>query len=194
MPRSHTLRRVDRYFCEDLPPSGDVVLEGDEAHHLARVKRARAGDRVLLFDGRGREAAAEVAAVEKRGGVRLALLPGEAPPVRELATRVTIGVAPPRGKRMSVLLEKATELGAAGIFALETARGVVDARAREEHRREKWQRATIEAAKQCGVRRLPEIGPARGLADALALPADLRIILHTDPGARALRDIVRASS
>ena len=38
----------DRFFCPDRPAEGRVRLDGDEAHHLARVRRLEPGDEVEL--------------------------------------------------------------------------------------------------------------------------------------------------
>jgi 16S rRNA (uracil1498-N3)-methyltransferase len=186
---------MNRFFVPGLPatPGAEVALSGDEARHLARSKRLGPGDRVLLFDGRGREVAAVVVAAS-RAEVRLAVAGApddEDEGGRELGTRITLGVAPPKGKRMQVLLEKATELGAAALFPLVCERTVADPRTNEEHKAEKWRRTAIEAAKQSGVRRLPEILPARTFGEALAVEADLRLVL--DPrGARPLRELIAA--
>ena len=45
----------ERFFITTQPAGDRAVLEGDEARHLTRVLRAKVGDTVSLFDGRGRE-------------------------------------------------------------------------------------------------------------------------------------------
>ena len=42
-----------RCFSETPIASAQVTLDGNEAHHLLHVLRARAGMRVVLFDGSG---------------------------------------------------------------------------------------------------------------------------------------------
>ena len=45
-----------RLYHADLPePGGPITLSSDGVHH-ARVLRSRAGDALVLFDGRGHEA------------------------------------------------------------------------------------------------------------------------------------------
>jgi 16S rRNA (uracil1498-N3)-methyltransferase len=185
---------VHRFFYPALPPSpaGEIDIGGPEAHHMIRVRRLGEGDRVLLFDGTGREAEAEIVAVGRRA-VRLALrAPGGAG--RELSTRVVLGVAPPKGKRMQILVEKATELGVAAIFPLVAARTVVLPRAREEAKIEKWRKTTIEAAKQSGRGRLPDLLPAQSFDEALAIEAARRLILDPGPRARPIRELFAAGA
>lgn len=180
---------MNRFYLPEIPeaPGAEANLPPEEAHHLARVKRIGAGERVLVFDGEGREAEAEVVAVRRGGGEVRVRIVGAVAAARELAVRIILGVAPPRGKRMQVLLEKATELGAAAILPLVTARSVVDVRGRDEMP-EKWRRTTIEAAKQSGVRRVPAIRAPLPLEAALSEPADVRLLLHPGPGAAPIRD------
>ncbi len=203
---------MDRFFIDralDLRPGTEVHLSGAEAHHLAHVKRLGRGHRVRLFDGKGREAWAEVASVGKGSDVTLIVSggtgeeprrpPGERPPLS-----ITLGVAPPKGKRLAILLEKATELGAAAFFPLVTSRTAVDLTSRSEARDAKWRRTTIEAAKQSGASMLPELLPTLSFAEALerfgrssapdARAGDgvLRLLPHLASQARPLREVVAA--
>src|SRR5262245_39700709 len=60
-----TRRRIlpdmaDRFYVNCRLAPGNVELRGPEAHHLATVLRARAGDAVCLFNGDGAEYPATV--------------------------------------------------------------------------------------------------------------------------------------
>jgi 16S rRNA (uracil1498-N3)-methyltransferase len=44
---------VDRFFVNSAPAPGDYTLTGDEAHHLAAVRRIGPGERISLFCGDG---------------------------------------------------------------------------------------------------------------------------------------------
>jgi len=146
-----------RYFIEQPPPPPDqpdakVVLGGTEAHHLLHVMRARVGDRVVLFDGSGREFAAVIEQLG-RSDIRLRIECCEAVD-RELDRDVTLAVALPKGERQRWLVEKATELGAARLIPLECERGVAQPTAKAL---ERLRRAVVEASKQCGRNRLMEV-------------------------------------
>ncbi len=191
---------MDRFYLPDLAgvrPGAELRLGGAEAHHLARVKRLRPGDRVRLFDGRGAEVEAEVGPLLPGGdGVALRVVGARVEPEAALAIDVVLGVAPPQGDRLDLVIEKGTELGMAGFFPLVARRGVVRLKGsgREAAKVEKWRRRSIEAAKQCGVARLPELLPPMTVAEAVAWaagrPADLRLIPHLAPGARPLREVL----
>ncbi len=129
------------------------MLEGDEAHHLARVRRIAPGAEVELFDGVNTHSQpARVIAVSNRS-VELRL---EGDPVagREAAVELTLATALPKGDRIDWLIEKAVEVGVRRLVPLRTERSVVDPR---EAKLDRLRRRIIEASKQCGRNRLMEL-------------------------------------
>jgi len=172
----------ERFFITTQPAEDRAVLEGDEARHLTRVLRAKVGDTVSLFDGRGREWPARVAAI---GRDRVELDAGE-PAIDQLhpaAIPVTLAVALPKGDRQKWMVEKLTELGATRLIPLETTRGVAEATASAQARLE---RGVIEACKQCGRNTLMEIAAGRPLDRLLAeVPAGACVVI-AHPGGRPL--------
>ena len=154
----------ERFFITTQPAGDRAVLEGDEARHLTRVLRAKVGDTVSLFDGRGREWPARVASL---GRDRVELDTGEPviDPLPHAAIPLTLAVALPKGDRQKWMVEKLTELGAARLVPLETTRGVAEATASAQARLE---RVVIEACKQCRRNTLMEIAAGRPLDRLLA--------------------------
>jgi 16S rRNA (uracil1498-N3)-methyltransferase len=150
----------DRFYSL-RPISGDAaVLEGQEAHHLLHVMRAKVGERVTLFDGSGAEFAAEISKCG-RSEVELRVL--ERRDVdRELSFELVIGVSLPKGDRQKWLVEKLTELGVTEMVPLETARGVAQP---TESALERLQRSVVEAAKQCGRNRLMRIAEPQAVGE-----------------------------
>jgi 16S rRNA (uracil1498-N3)-methyltransferase len=144
----------ERFYVDALLRPGPVVLDGPEAHHLAAVCRLRAGDMVCLFNGDGHEYHARVAAVEKRQVV--VDVQSAETPSRELAFRLEVAAALPKGHRAQFLLEKLTELGVTSFVPLQTRRSVVQPR---EAKLDKLRRWVIEASKQCGRNVLLEVKP-----------------------------------
>ena len=134
----------DRFFCPDFRVGQPGRLAGDEARHLARVRRVPVGAEVEVFDGRGGAALAEVVRVgrdEVDLQIGQGLEPGPAPPVA-----LTLAVAIPKGDRFDWLIEKATELGVERVVPLATERSTVDPRAAKLDR---LRRAVVESCKQC---------------------------------------------
>lgn len=171
----------ERFFITTQPAGDRAVLEGDEARHLTRVLRAKVGDTVSLFDGRGREWPARVASLG-RDRVELDTTEPTVDPV-PVAIPLTLAVALPKGDRQKWMVEKLTELGAARLVPLETTRGVAEATASAQARLE---RVVVEACKQCGRNTLMEIAAGRPLERLLAeVPAGGCVVI-AHPGGRSL--------
>jgi 16S rRNA (uracil1498-N3)-methyltransferase len=132
-----------------------LTLDPSESHHCLDVLRMQVGDRATIFDGRGHEATVEIASAGK-GRVDLKVLQHSKSP--ELGCELVLGQAIPKGKNMDLIIEKATELGAAAIVPLLSERTVVRLDSTEAlDKKGKWQRVAIEAAKQCGRNWLPDV-------------------------------------
>lgn len=178
-----------------LPPESwnpqAPALTGAEAHHAADVVRVREGEAVVVFDGRGNEQAAKVAAI---GRDRVDLTPGPVAKSPPLRCRISLGQAIPKGKNMDLIVQKATELGAAAIFPMLSERVIVRIEREEaESKREKWQRVAIEACKQSGQNFLPEVTLPMTMEALLASrfsDHDLVIIASLQPGSRHLKALL----
>ena len=162
-----------------------LVLDEDETHHATDVLRLKAGDRATVFNGAGAQAKVELASISKRAIELKLLAPTQSAPP---ACRITLGQAIPKGKNMDLIVQKATELGAASVVPLLTERTVVQCDAREaDKKREKWQAVAIEACKQCGQNWLPAVLPPQTLNDLFdpqTAPAfDLLLVASLQPDA-----------
>ena len=132
-----------------------LVLTGTEAHHCRNVLRLDRGDKVVVFDGRGRELTGEIVSANSAEIQLRKLHDAETPPLR---CQITLGQAIPKGKNMDLIVQKAVEIGAAEIAPIISDRTVV--RLDEENavaKQEKWQTVAVEAAKQCGQNWLPRV-------------------------------------
>jgi 16S rRNA (uracil1498-N3)-methyltransferase len=133
-----------------------LALTGSEAHHCRDVLRLKSGDKVVVFDGRGRELTAEITSAAAASQIQLRKLhEAQTPPLR---CRITLAQAIPKGKNMDLIVQKAVEIGAAEIAPILSDRTVV--RLDEESavsKQAKWQTVAIEATKQCGQNWLPQV-------------------------------------
>jgi 16S rRNA (uracil1498-N3)-methyltransferase len=140
---------ADRWFLNRL------ALEGSEAHHCLGVLRLGVGSKVVVFNGDGSEATAEIVGVDKNVARLRPILSAKAEPLR---CSITLAQAIPKGKHMDLIVQKATELGVSRIVPLLSERTVVQlAQDEADKKTEKWRHVVIEAAKQCGQNRLPVV-------------------------------------
>lgn len=179
-----------RFFLNPGAWSDEAELDAAESLHFTRVLRGKAGDRITVFDGRGRRATAEVLEAV-RGKVRIRLTDAtQSPPP---TPSILLGQAIPKGKTMDLIVQKAVELGVAGIQPLVTRHTVVQP---AETKGGKWQRVALEACKQCGQDHLPLVAQAAAFRDWLPTLENrgLRLIASLAPGARPLREVARQCS
>jgi 16S rRNA (uracil1498-N3)-methyltransferase len=180
-----------RAYCQ--PPVTDpseITLSADESHHLVAVNRAKPGDTVVAFDGKGAEWICELADAGRRGAHLRVRFAQRAKP---LPWRITLGQALPLGGAMDSIVRKATEIGVSMIVPLESERTQVHLDAdRSDRKIGKWQVAALEAAKQCGNPWLPEIGPVTPAATFMesAKGYDLKLIASLQPGATSLKSVL----
>lgn len=143
-----------RLIVPALPAVGETVrIRGEEAVH-ARARRLAPSDSVVLIDGTGREAVAEVLRVE-RGGMVL-----RATEIRRReasANETSLFVAGLRPERLAWTVQKATELGVGRVVVVESER-TQSFRAGAGISR--LERVAREASKQCGRSDWPSVvGP-----------------------------------
>ncbi len=143
-----------------------AVVQGEPHRHLSRVLRARPGDKLTLFDGRGGEVDAEVLAIERdRTTLSLGARRQVAVPV---GPRVVLLQSLARGEKMDWIVQKTTELGVHEIVPIAAGRSVARLSAAEAGpRRARWLKIAQEAARQCGRADVPAIAEPRPFAEAV---------------------------
>jgi 16S rRNA (uracil1498-N3)-methyltransferase len=178
-----------RFHVPEAAPGARVELPEHSAHHAREVLRLRAGAPVRVFDGAGAEYEAVLDAVTRR--TVSARLGHALAPRPESPLRLVLAVSPLKGDRMEIVVQKATELGAAEIWPTVSVRTDAAARpALQGSRSERWQRVAAGAAEQCGRAVVPPVAPTATLDGLLARPFDgARVVLLETPGHPALASL-----
>lgn len=153
----------------------------EEARHISKVLRGRAGDAFEVVDGGRRLFVAELR--EGREAVVVEALDGAPSRVGE----VVLYQAVPKGRHMDLIVEKATEIGVAAIVPLATDHGVVrlDNGGAKLHR---WRRIAEAAARQSLQRRIPEVSEPVEFEAAVARAGAKGILLHNTPDLQMLEE------
>jgi 16S rRNA (uracil1498-N3)-methyltransferase len=140
------------FLVEALPPGEDFTLDGPEGHHAADVARLRAGEELLLADGRGGTARA-VVRVARRGALDLSIVERwyAGPPDPRLV--VAQGIA--KGERGEFAVQAMTEVGVDEIVPWPAARSV--AIWRDDKPLLRWRGTAREAAKQARRAWIPPV-------------------------------------
>ncbi|WP_072328645.1 MULTISPECIES: 16S rRNA (uracil(1498)-N(3))-methyltransferase [unclassified Paenibacillus] len=186
---------MQRYFIQPASFSADhVTITGDDAHHLIRVMRAKAGDRVIVSDGCGREAVAVLRSLE--AGEVTAAVEQWLPPDKEPRVDVWIAQSLPKGDKMELVIQKGTEIGAARFIPFSSERTVVQWDAKKEGKRlERWQKIAKEAAEQAHRSCIPAVESVqswKGLLK-LAAEADAAWFCYEKQDAQELRSLIKSA-
>ena len=189
------MRLTRVYVDAELTPGSVIELPPVAAAHLAKVLRLRSGDGLILFAGDGREFAA---AVESVRGTRVTAAVGDGREVdRESPLAATLVQCIPRGDRMDLIVQKATELGVARIVPVLSARSVVrldasQAASKAAH----WRAVAVSACEQCGRNRLPVIEAPRPLLRYLgdSTSEGPRLLLEPESGCARRRGGARRTA
>ncbi len=160
----HRLLVETEVLCSDCP-----TLPKDAANHL-KVLRPKDGEKVELFDGRGRF---RVFFYQSNRGLS-PLGEGPVPTAVQMAERpaagLTLFACVTKGSRWDWTIEKATELGVTRIVPVISERTIVRLAPSEyEAKRLRWQRVAEDAARQSDAKWLPEIHALVTFAESLPL-------------------------
>ena len=169
-----------------------LALAGSEAYHARHVLRMKQGEKLVLFNGRGREITAEI--IDISGDeIRLRRLhEAETPPLK---CRIILGQAIPKGKNMELIVQKAVEIGATEIAPIISDRTIVQVDSKSAAQKQsKWQHIAIEASKQSGQNWLPHVHTPKRLAELFSVASeesfDLRLIGSLQPEAQHLKKVL----
>jgi 16S rRNA (uracil1498-N3)-methyltransferase len=164
-----------------------AVMEGDSAHHLARVLRAEAGQLYELSDGQ-KVWLGRVARVA-RDRVEFALV--EELPARRSAVDVTLLLAVVKFDAFEWAIEKATELGVNTIVPLAAARSEKALLAAAAKRAERWKKILLEASQQSRRVSVPSLGALTRLEQSFAQQKEgLKLLLSENQDAPSMRTVL----
>ena len=142
--------------------------------HLTNVLRLKSGDPVLVFNGKDGEWRAELALYGKKVSLELREQTREQPGPRDLHYLF----APLKHERLDYMMQKAVEMGATRLVPVLTQHTQVN-----RVNTERMRANAIEAAEQCGVLSIPDIGEPMTFARAMAARKPDRLLVFCDEAA-----------
>lgn len=163
------------FVADDLAPGIVVRPDRGQSHYLRDVMRLRVGDTVLLFNGRDGEWLARIAAATSKS---VDLQVTEQTRAQSPVSNLWYLFAPLKRGRLDYIVQKATELGAAQIIPVRTRYTNV-----KSLKPDRLQANIVEAAEQCGVLAVPELGSYQSLESVLENWDSVRRIIYCDEAA-----------
>jgi 16S rRNA (uracil1498-N3)-methyltransferase len=177
-----------RRWIADQVEGDRALLLGQNAHHLARVLRAKTGQEFDIVCG-SEVRLGRITAIDDE---RVEFSLGEAIDQKALR-RISLLLAVFKFDRMEWAIEKAVELGVASIQPVIARRTDTHLAASAGKRVERWRRLAHEAAQQSRRVSLPEITEPLKLKDALHHPDTTNILLSEREDSLSLVEALRNS-
>jgi len=168
-----------------------ATLSGELFHHIATVLRLKPGTAIILADGCGHEAVAVIKAIGKEG-LTVDIQPFYAVSADDGVLPVTLCQGLPKGEKMDLILQKATELGVSRLVPFNAERSVARLEGdRLEKRVARWEKIVQEAARQSKRSRVPSVGFYGDLQELLQAEDDgLKLLLWEGEKEQGLRETI----
>lgn len=170
---------------------GVVTVMGDDAHHISRSLRMAVGDRITVCDMQRMEYECELTEFLPtcvRARVLSTVACDTEPPYH-----AHVYQALPKGDKLDSIIQKAVECGMAELTTFESERCVVRVKdAAEGKKLERRERIALEAAKQSGRGRVPQIHPTLSFAQAIeqAAKAEIPLFCYEGDGTQPLPSVL----
>jgi len=183
---------LSRFFAPKENVKGNLIyIDGREARHILNVMRLGEEDKVVVFDGTGKEYTGFIKTAKLKS-LTVEIITTRSPKDESLP-QITLAQAIPKKEKMDSIVEKATELGVSAIAPLISERTVVELEEGKAFGRvERWRKIARESSKQCGRTRVPEIKDIRKFSDAACdiNDFDLGLMAHLSGNTRSLKDAI----
>ena len=169
-----------------------VSLTGEPLKKTRLVLRLKPKDTLYLFDGTGCVYLSQVVSLTPSQG-ELKILE-KLDPIRDLPLDIHLGQAMPKSSKMSLVVQKAVELGVTEIHPFFSARSLPQYSQDQLNRRvHRWQKISQEASRQSGRTRIPQVHPPRDFPQQLdeAPQGSLKIVLQKGTAKDSLKSLLR---
>lgn len=159
------------FWVDEVPRAGDTgQLRGPEGRHAVTVTRIKAGETVILGDGRGTTAVCEVVDVTAKD--RLTVRAGRVEFQSRPKPVVTIVQALPKAERSELAVDLMTEAGVNAIVPWQSSRSIARWSGTKAVKGvDKWRTTAATAAKQARRAWIPEIADLANTTDVRAIAA-----------------------
>lgn len=180
-----------RFFTDGINPDlNSVKIYGDDYKHIKDVLRLKAGNSIVLCDGKKND---YDAVIESLGdGCITVSVVGQRSNGSEPPVEITLFQGIAKGEKMNLIVQKCVELGVFEIVPMVTLRTIVGIKGEREReiKRTRWQRIALEAAKQAGRGVIPKVREIIKLNEVNLESFNLILLPFEKEGIVSLKDVL----
>ncbi len=147
---------LQRYFIQEQHSNDQIIISGDDYHHIARVMRMKAGEQIVCVTPDGKSAICQIEEITDE--IVVANVVKWEDGTAELPVQVTIASGLPKGDKLELIIQKGTELGAYEFVPFTASRSIVKWDGKKAAKKvERWQKIAKEAAEQSHRNLVPSV-------------------------------------
>lgn len=188
--------QMSKFFVKSENISSDLItITGEDVIHIKKVLRLKNGDNIIVSDGLGTDYNVEIHEIHSHK-VETKIISSykniSEPPVNTILLQ---GI--PKSDKMDYIIQKGVELGVNKIVPVVTERTIVKiSKDNYKKKHERWNRISMEAAKQCNRGIVPEVGYPVNFKDVVeTLPGDaLKILPYEKEKSQGIKGILKEKS
>jgi len=174
---------MQRYFVKDIV-NDEVIFEKDQIHHIVNVMRMRVNDQItVVYNGE-----AFLVALESTNPLKVKIIENLHED-HELNNHITLLYCIPKGEKLDLVIQKATELGVSEIILVQSERCI--AKITKENKEKKllrFNKIALEASEQSKRTIVPIIDKVVDFKDISKFKFDHSFIAYEDEGEISFKD------
>lgn len=184
---------MPRFFVtKEQISENTILINGADAHHIARSLRMAEGDEAIICDGCGDEYLCKLLRI--RDDECICEIIEKINSEAESPIFITLCMAYPKGDKLETVIQKAVELGASRIIPFESSRCIKRPKAEKaEKQNARLSRIAEEAAKQCGRAVIPRVLPPLSYRQMLseATKSELALFCYEAENGLSVKDVLK---
>ncbi len=168
----------------------ELILEGEDAHHLTRSLRCKVGETVTICDGVGTDYICEITEIESER-VHLSVITKTAS-LSEANIDITLYQCYPKSDKLDLVVQKAVELGVKRIVPVISQNCIANPTGKNtENKIERLNKIALAAAKQSGRSYIPIVSPIVSFEEAIAqMSSDDLALMFYEKSKKPLKKIL----
>lgn len=174
---------MPRFFVDEAPVGGNIIISGDDARHIGRSLRMAVGEQVTVCSG----GVDFLCRLEKITDSEVVCSVISSEKSKEPNISLTVFQALPKLDKLELIVQKSVELGAVGVVPVLTKRCISRPEKNQfEKKLERLNKISLEAAKQSGRGIIPQVSGIISFENCLERmkKLDLGLICYEKGGKR----------